>query len=599
MSLAIRSLAVCLLLALNGCGGGGSTSPGPPQNAPTAAPAGQTQATVVIKIPAASPPALQSLRPKYVSVNTQSITVGIDGGTPQAINLTPTSPGCSASGSPPATTCSIRFNSQFGSHTFAFVTFDGLNGSGNALSRNTLVSASPASGPWTINVTLNGVPASLSVAPLPASSFLRWFGNAAALYGTAPQSVALLALDADGNIIVGTGAPRLSMVASGSIVTVAQSTTTPNTFTLQATGGVVTPGTVNVTATATALSDAAGSAPPAQVSSTVPLRLAHSVVAATLSFMNQSVVQEFYDGATTPSFTTAVKTAAGTSYAGIAVASTATSDNLYALDYGLGVFDVYPVGAASPSQTVPAPPGSVRVKFPGGFLSQANPFGAVSGASAAGGFAITWGTHQPASLAVDQSGTLYAGYFDSSLAAFNAPLTNASAPSVSAGLISTCNGGQTCYNVPFGLAIDPVAGVLYAALVGAQPGAASPSSNDCSKAGPPCGVSSGVAVYALPWTSGPPTLRFTLPGDGGCPDTGCNGNGGIGYAPVDVDVAVDGSLYVANSKYPSNVVVFAPAPSSSNAKPSATLEPNLTPPNTGPNGNGSWAVQGVAVVPHW
>jgi serine/threonine-protein kinase len=100
-------------------------------------------------------------------------------------------------------------------------------------------------------------------------------------------------LDADGNTIVGAGAPALTLTAASS--TVQTASTSPGAFTLQATASgsppAVTPGTVQLTATATPVGSSA-----APFSQTIPLVIAHTAVFVS----NNSSVAAYFDGSTTP-----------------------------------------------------------------------------------------------------------------------------------------------------------------------------------------------------------------------------------------------------------------------------------------------------------
>jgi hypothetical protein len=109
-----------------------------------------------------------------------------------------------------ATACSGTVNAPVGSDTFAVVLYDGAGGTGNALSTGTATQTIVADQANNVNLTFNGVVASLAVA-LGASGTA---GTAATI------ALTVTALDADGNTIVG---PGNYVNASGAAVTIALS----------------------------------------------------------------------------------------------------------------------------------------------------------------------------------------------------------------------------------------------------------------------------------------------------------------------------------------------------------------------------------------
>ena len=204
---AIRSAAIAAaVLALSACGGGGGgavSAPAAPTSAPTTAGYVTPQFTIVI--PAQTPASVRGRRaPQFISGATASITITI---TNPPAGLTPTSvttnisagscnSGCTVSGppSPPG---------QLDNYTL--VTYDGSNGTGNALDTGT-VSLTPVAGQAnSASVTLKGIPATIVISGVP--------NNFAA--GTAGQSAALTVVvtDADGRPITGTYASPVTINA--------------------------------------------------------------------------------------------------------------------------------------------------------------------------------------------------------------------------------------------------------------------------------------------------------------------------------------------------------------------------------------------------
>jgi hypothetical protein len=134
------------------------------------------------------------LRPQYVSSSTESISITVDADEPVDANLTPSSPGCTTVSA--GTQCTIPVAAAPGSDTFAVTTYDSLNATGNKLSTASVTQTIVAGELNTVNVTLDGIVASivlsLQSAPPPE-------GNPATI------GVSVMARDADGNTIVGPG----------------------------------------------------------------------------------------------------------------------------------------------------------------------------------------------------------------------------------------------------------------------------------------------------------------------------------------------------------------------------------------------------------
>jgi hypothetical protein len=229
-------LAATVLLA--GCGGGGGAVPAGTQ---AAAPAGNGRGTArfTITIPKANASSASARRsPRYVSPATASMTVSIvtnPGGTSQVnetAGLTPTSNGCSSTLA--STVCTLEVSLPPGSYNAALATYDGANATGNELSQGQLIDFTIIAGQAnTIALTLSGIPASLQVAgaAFPVTGSLS---GGFTLYGAAAQKLVVEALDPDGNVIVGPGAPTFTVAeSSGSGFTITNPTTTsPNSVTL-------------------------------------------------------------------------------------------------------------------------------------------------------------------------------------------------------------------------------------------------------------------------------------------------------------------------------------------------------------------------------
>jgi hypothetical protein len=246
-------LALIASLALSACGGGASTSSTTGAVVPAAGHA--VPASVVITIPAR--PA-GNAKPAYVSPSTQSVSIavspatgctGCSSATTITANVTASSPGCTNSGG--ATTCTIPFQLNPGSYTGNVTTYDQTGEAGNQLSSNQSV-------PFTIVVNTANV-IQLALSGIPASLTLSLTGTPPATLASgtltidgAGTTVTLSATtkDADGNTIVGAGAPTIASAAvTGNTGYTTQ--TSGSTFTLTTPAkGSRTAGTITVTLSA-------------------------------------------------------------------------------------------------------------------------------------------------------------------------------------------------------------------------------------------------------------------------------------------------------------------------------------------------------------
>jgi len=220
---------------------------------------GKSTAQVSIVIPPKASSSARGIKPAYVSPSTQSITVQVDSATPTIQNLSPTSPNCTNAGAAYPIDCTVPVSATAGAHTVTFNTFDQPNATGSSLSTNSIPVTFVAGQNPTIPVALAGVPHSFYAAPLGTALFT---GSLTAGFGFVPgsQSILVAALDADGNFILGPGAPALAVTVSGAtagsgIAISAASASNPNQFTLTATGY----GSATLALSATPASSLAGS----------------------------------------------------------------------------------------------------------------------------------------------------------------------------------------------------------------------------------------------------------------------------------------------------------------------------------------------------
>jgi DNA-binding beta-propeller fold protein YncE len=250
-------LAVVVLLA--GCSGGHSSLPPavPDAAQPRPSSAPNVKPRLVITIPKKTSSA--SKRPTYISPATQSATIVVDQGVTAVLNetanLTPTSSGCTSTLA--STVCTLTLALAPGSYTLTLTTYDGSNGSGNVLSAAQSVPFTIVAGQAnTIAVTLGGVP--VSIAFLSGSGALTGSAQAGYQldYGATGVNLSVFGVDADGNLILGAGAPTVSVTSSSTQVRVTgPSTASPNLIQL-ASNAQTSPAVLTATVTPTAASGA-------------------------------------------------------------------------------------------------------------------------------------------------------------------------------------------------------------------------------------------------------------------------------------------------------------------------------------------------------
>jgi hypothetical protein len=376
--------------------------------------AGKGAAAFTIKIPHEAKHAAGARGPRYISPATQSLGISITGtngtpsptGVPAYVNLTPTSSGCSSSLA--STVCTAVLPLPPGTYDASLATYDQTGGAGNLLSQAqnvpfTIVAGSANS----ISLTLGGIPASLAVAPF-APGYLRGGTGGLTLYGPATQKLVVEALDADGDVIAGAGAPTLSVTPSinGAMSVTGPTSAAPNVVTLAAstsgTPAVVTPQTLALVVTATPASQSGA----AQLRANIPLRIAHSAVYVS----DVGVVDVFYDGNVNGGAPNVQITQSINGPQGVAVNAAGT---LYVANNNNSTVTEYPAGGTSPTGTIGtgvSGPLGVAVDA-SGTLYVAN-FGnstvtEYTAGSTTPNVTISNSINHPSGVAVDASGTLY------------------------------------------------------------------------------------------------------------------------------------------------------------------------------------------------
>jgi 6-phosphogluconolactonase len=231
--------SLILAVGLAACGGGGGGGGAIPHTTTPTGPstyAAKSNVSFRITVPKAS--TSTAVRPAYVSPATQSMTIAImQGGTSvlsQTAGLTASSTGCTSSLA--SVTCTLSVNLNPGSYTASVSTYDGPNGTGNVLSTAQGVAFTVTAGASNlVPLSLSGVPTKILVVPASATS----------VYAEAQ--------DADGNFIVGSGAPTYTAAktAGASVASITQPTASaPNTIAFAVPSPAPSPGTETIAITA-------------------------------------------------------------------------------------------------------------------------------------------------------------------------------------------------------------------------------------------------------------------------------------------------------------------------------------------------------------
>jgi len=152
----LLALSVLVLLALPSCGGGGAAllrSIGSGGSGSTPA-TGKRGVAVTVVIPASGTSTSSVVRnPKTISPSTQSVTVSVNGGTPQIFDAT----GSSCTSTNGAIACTFTVGAPYGLDTFLILTYSGPNGSGTILNAAAETLNVTPSGPNAISATAGNV----------------------------------------------------------------------------------------------------------------------------------------------------------------------------------------------------------------------------------------------------------------------------------------------------------------------------------------------------------------------------------------------------------------------------------------------------------
>ena len=468
----VVALATCVVF-LAGCAGGGRSVPA----GSSASPGTKVQATFRIDYPKNAATA-NKRSAQYISPATTQMTLDIQqngtsiGGYPQTVGLTPTSAGCTST--LVSTYCTLAIALYPGPYTATMTTADT---NGNPLSSAQQIAFTIVSGANnTISLALSGIPHALQI--VPGSRGMKGSGTSGmTLYGTTGQSVLVNVLDADGNIIVGPGAPSITAsVMNGSGWSAAQnSVATPNLVAVSGPGTNGAVATIGVNAT---YSDGTCS-------------LSGAVCATTVAVVNDIQTLFVANGTGSVTFYAPPYTGAATSItSGVSNPSSLLLDaagNLFVSNHGNSSVTEYasPYSALQASVTtgVDTPYG---IAFDSGgdlFVANFNPgAGSVSVYArpyTSAATTITNGVDIPYAVAVDSSGNLFvANQGNNTVTEYAPPYTSPPVATIGTGVSN-----------PYALALDG-AGNLFVAN----------------------NYSGTVTVYAPPYTSVPTTITSGVSG---------------------------------------------------------------------------------------
>jgi hypothetical protein len=214
-----RWLVVLLAAVLSACSGGGGRAVPAPSTSASGGSTALTTANIEITVPRAASANAHARTPAYLSSSTQSVTINVTPnlsttplpGFPMTANLTSTSSGCSSTQS--GTLCVVPLTLAPGTYDATLSTFDGTNATGNKLSAAQDVPFTVVLNQTnTIPLVLGGTPASMQIVAGTGVTVASL-----SVYTLAANSTGTLdvyGVDADGNTIIGAGAPTVTATTS-------------------------------------------------------------------------------------------------------------------------------------------------------------------------------------------------------------------------------------------------------------------------------------------------------------------------------------------------------------------------------------------------
>jgi len=340
----------------------------------------------------------------------------LQGSTPvvsQTVGLTANSAGCTSSLA--STTCTLVLSLAAGSYTASITTYDGTNGTGNALSTAQNVGFTVVANQNNlVPLTLSGIPTAIQV------------------IAAGTNAVDVLAQDADGNFIVGVGAPTFtaSLTSGAAVASIAQpSASAPNLISFaKASPAVYGTETIGITASYPSGETNACTQSGAVCSLPSAITATNSDGAAFVANYSDSNVLGFTLPLT--SSTQAPAYSIPLSYAFLLAAD--ASGNLFAASYASPAATVEeispPYSAATVTNSLGGDDPYQMAVAPNGDLALANTSGSAGGSlylspfsASATPASLTSGLSTPYGVAFDASNNLYFGNYSTSSVTMLAP----------------------------------------------------------------------------------------------------------------------------------------------------------------------------------
>ena len=209
--LRIPASAILALVFVSGCSGSSTILPSSATGvAPSTAPG---TAAIIVKVPLRiNLRRRNGLRPAWVSPSTKRLSIAIAGPTTvkESLQISPTAAPCAKNGA--SSVCTIDVQLQPGNYTATIIAYDTPSGPGIPLSVVQGVAFTIVSGQTKpVNLTLDGVPWSMRL----ATGVTTVLNTNYDLYGQGPHAFRVLVYDGDDNLIVGPGAPKISVSQTG------------------------------------------------------------------------------------------------------------------------------------------------------------------------------------------------------------------------------------------------------------------------------------------------------------------------------------------------------------------------------------------------
>jgi hypothetical protein len=349
--------------------------------------------------------------PHYISPATKFIVIDVFNASHVEVattsqDLTPGSPGCTPAVGQPVT-CTIDIALEAAAYSADVATYD--KSGGNVLSQTTGFPFRVVRGVANaISMVLDGVPASVHVVPEPDAVFLD--GNQTTgfqMAGLAPQTVDVYGRDADGNVILGAGAPTVSLTADPHVITVTPvGKTNPNQFVLARIASSTSPATLTASAKP-ANGGTAATATPALAF--VPL----------LYMYQSNGIGEYAPWSNAPVALIAAglsgAMAVGTEVQGDQILALDGSGNLYAIDTPANHIAVYAPGSTVPARTIASGiDAPVAMAFDSSgtlFVANQDDVTVYAPGSSAVENTVSSGIDLPSALAIDRAGHLFVENF--------------------------------------------------------------------------------------------------------------------------------------------------------------------------------------------